>query len=132
MQMPQFRSSGDYATDYRAAHHAAQTQYQEHVELEGAHDQIAQFAAQKDRFPFFEHFRGTMAAHLQAGHCATLEEAYQLAAAPFRDVANPQAALAKAKRAAPIRSSTGSGISSGSSSPTGLSAHLQASIDRYL
>ena len=84
-----------------------------------------------------------MASYLQAGQADTLEQAYDLAVAPFKELMEQEmatrqkaaederkAALEKAKKAAPVRSSTGS-IPASRADPKSLDDHLNAAMDKY-
>jgi hypothetical protein len=106
--------------------------------------QISNFATERDRagqlrHPRFEQLRTVMSSYLQSGMVDTLEQAYEVAAKTYKDLAyyqQPDAApsstdrLAKAKNAMPVKSS-GSYISSSSSDARGLDGHLSAALDKY-
>ena len=98
-------------------------QYTEQQQTQQATSQIDAFAAAKDesgrpRYPHFERVRGIMGQMMAQGEAATLEEAYQKAVAPINEAiaeelrtrqqqadTHRKEAVAKAERAAPVRSS---------------------------
>lgn len=107
---------------------------------------IAEFAAQKNadgspKYPHFEMVRGAMGQLMDSGKARTLEEAYQLSAKPIQEhiagqlaasqkaaEAAQRAAVEKAKRNAPIRTS---GIApGGKTSSKGLDAVLSNVLDQ--
>jgi hypothetical protein len=122
-------------------HHTAPAQAPQYEDY-AAHQKIAAFATERDRSgqpkrPYFEQWRTVMGSFLQSGMVDNLDEAYALADRYYGNAARQQATvqqsdvLEKARRAAPVRSSTGSGVSAGSSSPSGLDGHLSSALDKY-
>ena len=129
-------------------HRQWRAQVQEQAELHHSQQQIAAFAAAKDdagqpKYPHLDRVRAAMASYMQTGQADTLEQAYELAIAPFKELIEQEmatrqkaaederkAALEKAKKAAPVRSSTGS-IPASRADPKSLDDHLNAAMDKY-
>lgn len=128
--------------------------YQRIAALEEAHHQEfnRQISAQIDGFekatdekgqlrhPHFPKLRSTMALSLANGEVATLEEAYVKALEPFKAVVEEEltarqkaaeterlAAVERAKKAAPVRSSSSP---KGNTQSKGLDAHLNAALEK--
>jgi len=148
-QQPQ-QSSHDPVLAQRLA--AVEHQIQQEREQQQAREtsqQIEAFKAEKDdkgqpKYPHFERLRSAMALSLQSGECSTLPEAYAKAYEPIKTLveselaarqtaveAERKAALEKAKKAVPVRSSTGT-LPNGATQPKGLDALLKSNIDRFM
>ena len=116
-------------------------------EQHAAIQQITDFANTKDesgqpKYPHFERVKGVMGSLIDAKQAKTLDEAYTQAVKPFQDMidselakrtqaleAERQAALDKAKKAAPVKTSTGS-LPKGKIEAKGLDAHISAAMER--
>ena len=123
------------------------SQVQEQQEQHFSQQQIAAFANEKDsagqpKNPRFEQVKTVMASFLQSGMADNLQEAYSLAVQPYAALDQEQASrqaqtekerlasLEKAKKAAPVKSSTGT-VPRGATSPKGLDGHLSEALDKY-
>lgn len=121
-----------------------QQQYQQSQQVTS---QIAQFQSSTNadgtpKYPHFERVKGIMGQLMSQGHANTLEEAYNASVKPINDAvaqelaarqkaaeAAQQAAVAKAKKALPIRSS---GIAPGGKTKSvGLDALLSQALDAH-
>ncbi len=109
--------------------------------------QIDNFKNAKDetgqpKYPHFERLRSAMALSLANNEVATLDEAYAKAYGPIKELVESEvaarqtaaekeraAAIDKAKKAAPVKSSTGT-LPRGYSQPKGLDAILKSNLDR--
>lgn len=116
-------------------------------ELQVSHKQIDAFAQEKDeagqpKHPYFDRVRHVMASIVQSGQADNLADAYKLATEPIRDVIDKEIkarqtaaekerteALERAKKAAPVKTSSGV-TPKGGTSPKGLDAHISAAIER--
>ena len=114
-------------------------------EREVADRQINAFASDKDeqgqpRYAYFEKVKHVMASIIQSGQADNLQDAYKLATAPIQDVIDKEIAsrheaaeksrleqVEKAKKAAPVKSSSGA-MPQGSNKPKGIDAHLKAAM----
>jgi hypothetical protein len=117
-------------------------------EREGADRQIASFHAEKDEsgqplYPYFEKVKHVMASIIQSGQADNLQDAYKMATAPIQDVIDRELAsrndaaekarleaVEKAKKATPVKSSSGA-MPKGSSQPKGLDAHISAAMANH-
>lgn len=120
-------------------------QFKAEREREVADRQVDTFSTEKDeggqpRYPYFEKVRHVMASIIQSGKADNLQDAYTMATAPILDVieremkSRQEAAekaraeqLEKAKRATPVKSSSGA-MPQGDNKPKGLDAHLNAAM----
>jgi hypothetical protein len=116
-------------------------------EQSAALQQIADFANTKDetgqpKYPHFERVKGVMGSLIDAKQAKTLDEAYTMAVKPFQDMidselakrtqaldAERQAALDKAKKAAPVKTSTGA-LPNGKVEAKGLDAHITRAMEK--
>ncbi len=117
-------------------------------EREVADRQITSFSTERDeqgqpRYPYFEKVKHVMASIIQSGQADNLQDAYRMATAPIQDVIDKEIAarqeaakkahdeqLEKAKRAAPVKSSSGA-MPQGSNKPKGIDAHLKAAMSDW-
>ena len=123
------------------------SQVQEQQEQYFSQQQIDAFANEKDsagqpKNQRFEQVKTVMASFLQSGMADNLQEAYSLAVQPYAALDQEQASrqaqtekerlasLEKAKKAAPVKSSTGT-VPRGATDPKGLDGHLSAALDKY-
>jgi hypothetical protein len=122
-------------------------QQTQHQQAEQAVLHIESFSSAKDdagrpRYPHFERVRGVMAHSLATGEVRTLEEAYQKATAPIQEAiaeelkarqtqadTQRKEALAKADKAAPVRSSGSQ--PGGSAKGKGLDSILDDAMTRH-
>jgi hypothetical protein len=116
-------------------------------EQNAALQKIAEFANTKDetgqaKYPHFERVKAVMGSLIDAGQAKTMEDAYTMAVKPFQDMidselakrtqaqeAEKQAALEKARKAAPVRTSTGA-LPNGKVEAKGLDAHITRAMEK--
>ena len=116
-------------------------------ELQYSNQLVEAFGSEKDeagspKHPYFDRVRAVMASIIQSGQAETLEDAYTMATAPIKDVIDKElkarqealekersSALEKAKKAAPVRTSSGS-LPKGANTAKGLDAHITAAMEK--
>ena len=120
-------------------------QQRSNFESQQVSSQIASFAAAKNadgspKYPHYERVKGYMGQLMQSGQASTLEDAYTAAVKPINDLVASElaarqkaadeaqkAAIAKAKRALPVRTS---GIAPGGRTKSaGLDAMISSALD---
>ncbi len=120
---------------------------QREKELQHSVQQIDAFSAEKDeagqaKHPYFDRVRHVMASIIQSGQADNLNDAYRLATQPIQDVIDKeikarqeavekerQAALEKAKKATPVRTSSGA-LPKGATQAKGIDAHIAAAMEK--
>jgi hypothetical protein len=142
---PQYQPVADPRIDQVAQELA---RFKAEREREQADRQISSFSTEKDdsgqpKYPYFEKVKHVMASIIQSGQAENLQDAYTMATAPIQDVIDKeiasrqataakaqQEALEKAKKATPVKSSSGA-MPGGSNQAKGLDAHLKAAMANW-